>query len=308
MKIAIVGTGGVGGYFGGKLQQAGNEVIFIARGKHMEAIRENGLHVKSISGDFHIQPVNVTDKIASIPPVELVIIAVKAWQVKEVALELFQVLPEDATVLPLQNGVLATEELAGVLGPKRVVSGLCRILSMIEAPGIINHKGVDPVIIFGEYSNEVSTRVTLIKEVFDKAEINSKIAKDIQSELWKKYIAICVSGLLAVSRSTYGEVRTLKETRTMMYDLMYEIYLISKLEGVNIPPDFVDRAMEFIDTFPPGSTSSLTRDVWEGKPSEIEYQNGTVVKLSGKHNIDTPVNRFVYNCILPQERRARGLI
>ncbi len=306
MNIAIIGTGGVGGYFGGKLALAGNNVTFLARGRHLEALLSKGLFVKSILGDFHVSNVKATDNIAAIPPVDLVIIAVKAWQVKEVAHSLKPVIRDNTVVLPLQNGVLAADELLEVFGPKPVIGGLCRILSKIESPGVIHHQGVEPIIIFGELNNEKTDRVQKIKELFNTAGINSKIAIDIYAELWKKYIAICVSGLLAVTRSNYGIVRELPETRAMMHDLMFEIYMISKMKGIIIPPDFVERSMAFIDSFPPDSTSSLTRDVWEGKPSEIEYQNGTVVKMGEELGIDTPVNRFIYNCILPLERKARA--
>jgi 2-dehydropantoate 2-reductase len=308
MNIAIIGTGGVGGYFGGKLALAGNTVNFLARGKHLEAIQTKGLFVKSIQGDFHVSNIKASDKISDFSIPELIIIAVKAWQVKEIAQELKHIITDKTVIIPLQNGVLASEELTEILGPKPVLGGLCRIISKIEEAGVISHLGVEPTIIFGELNNEKTARVLKILEVIQAAGINSKIAPDIQAELWKKFIAICVSGFLAVTRSTYGVVREINETRNMMHDLMQEIFEVSQKMKVNIPADFVDRALEFIDSFPYDSTSSLTRDVWEGKPSEIEYQNGTVVKFGEKYHIDTPVNRFVYNCIIPLERKARGLI
>jgi 2-dehydropantoate 2-reductase len=141
--------------------------------------------------------------------------------------------------------------------------------------------------------------------LFDKSGINSKISNDINSDLWKKFISICASGLLAVTKTTYGELRELKETRQMMIDLLTEIYQLSQKIGIQIEHDFLDKTISFIDSFPYDSTGSLTRDVWEGKPSEIDYQNGTVVKLGQKFGIDTPINRFIYNCILPTELKAR---
>ena len=145
-----------------------------------------------------------------------------------------------------------------------------------------------------------------IRELLEQSGIKSRIADDIQAELWKKFINICASGLLAVTRSTYGEIRELKETRDLMTELFEEIYAISRIAGIHIEHDFIDKTIAFIDTFPYDSTSSLTRDVWEGKPSELEYQNGTVVRLGEKYGVKTPVNRFIYNCILPMERKARG--
>lgn len=307
MKIAVIGAGGVGGYFGGRLALAGFDVTFIARGEHLKAMQGNGLQVNSVSGDFHIQTVHATDDIRDVKDAGLIILGVKAWQVAETGRSLQGIIHPDATVLPLQNGILATEELMTVLEPGQVLSGLCRIISKIEAPGVIAHLGVDPVIIFGEPDNQTRERTRRILDLFEKAGIKAWIAKDIKAELWKKFINICVSGLLAITRTTYGELRELKETREMMISLLDEIYMLSQQMHIQIDQDFVPKTIGFIDSFPYNSTSSLTRDVLEGKPSEIEYQNGTVVKLAAKLGLGVPVNRFVYQCILPMEQKARNV-
>ncbi len=305
MRIAVVGTGGVGGYFGGKIAHAGYDVTFIARGEHLNAIRRNGLRIKSINGDFTVNQVNATDDLSCVGNTDLLILGVKAWQVTEVARDLRRFIKAGATILPLQNGVLAAEELSAELNPSQIIGGLCRIFSKIESPGIISHLGIDPAILFGELDNKGSDRLIRLKEVFDKAGIKSRIADNIQAELWKKFINICVSGLLAVTRSTYGEVREIKETRDLMIELFEEIYRLSQKMGITIEHEFVAKTVAFVDSFPYDATSSLTRDVWEGKPSEIEYQNGTVVRLGEQYGIKTPVNRFIYHCILPMEKRAR---
>lgn len=305
MKIAIIGTGGVGGYFGGKLAQSGHEVTFLARGEHLKAIQEKGLKIKSILGDFIINPARATDSINEIGKVDLVILGVKAWQVKDVAKELKTIINSNTIVIPLQNGVLAAEELSTEINTKNIIGGLCKIISKIESPGIINHFGVEPTIVIGELNGGTSKRISTINKIFNDSGINSKIAEDFSSELWKKFTAICVSGLLAISRSTYGVVRELKETRALMKAVLSEIYAVSQKAGVNLEHNIVEKTMSFIDTYPYDSTSSLTRDVWEGKPSEIEYQNGTVVKLGKKYEVETPVNEFIYSCILPMELKAR---
>ena len=305
MKIAIIGSGGVGGYFGGKLANAGNDVTFLARGEHLKAIRANGLIVKSILGDFKVDAVKATDDIQEIGYVDIIILGVKAWQIKEIAPDLQSIVNENTTILPLQNGILAAEELKEQINKKNIVGGLCRIISKIESPGIINHFGVMPSIILGEFNHVKTERILKIKALFDKAGINSTISADINADLWKKFISICVSGLLAVSGTTYGELRELKETRQLMVELLNEIYRLSQKVGIQIEPDFVEKTISFTDSLPYDSTSSLTRDVWEGKPSEIEYQNGTVVRLGEKYGVDTPVNRFIYSCILPMELKAR---
>ncbi|MBC5993219.1 ketopantoate reductase family protein [Pontibacter cellulosilyticus] len=305
MKIAIIGTGGVGGYFGAKLAKAGHEVIFLARGKHLQAMQTDGLTVKSIKDDFKIEKVTATDSIKSIGPVDLVMVCVKAWQVKEAALELATIVTPDTLILPLQNGVLAAQELGEHLPARNVLGGLCRIISKIEAPGVINHFGVEPTIIFGELDNQLSARTQQLQQVFEQADIQAKVATDIQAELWKKFIGICVSGLLAITRSTYGQVLDLPQTRQLLVELLTEVYTLSQRIGINIETDFVARTILNFEALPPESTASLTRDVWEGKPSEIEYQNGTVVKLAEQYNVPVPVNRFIYHCILPMEKKAR---
>lgn len=306
MKIAIIGTGGVGGYFGGKLAQAGFEVSFLARGKHLETLQKQGLTVKSISGDFHLPAVKASDDIQQLGKVDLVLLGLKAWQVKDLAKDLKSILHKNSVILPLQNGVLAFEELAQFIPKEQILGGLCRIISKIEAPGVIHHLGVTPTIVFGEMGTATSPRVEQIKTIFDQAGIKSKISTDIQADLWKKFIAICVSGLLAVSNTTYGELRELPETRQMMLDLLDEIHQLSQAIGIQIEANFLEKTVAFIDSFPYESTSSLTRDVWAGKPSEIEYQNGTVVRLGKQYGVPTPINQFVYHCILPMEIKARS--
>lgn len=305
MNTAIIGTGGVGGYFGGKMAHAGLDVTFLARGNHAEAIRNNGLRVKSFLGDFHVKQAKVAENFAQLGQPDLVLVAVKAWQIKEIRDELSKVLHPESIVIPLQNGILAVEELAEAIDKKRIVSGLCRIISKIEAPGVIDHFGVHPIIIFGEQDKSDSNRLKHIKTLFDQAGFDNKISMDMDAELWKKFIAICLSGLLAVTNTTYGEMREIPETRQMMVDILQEIYQLSQAMNINIKADIVDKTVAFIDSFPYNTTSSLTRDVWEKKPSELEYQNGTVVKLGKKYGVPTPVNRFVYSCIIPGEIKAR---
>jgi 2-dehydropantoate 2-reductase len=308
MKIAIIGAGGVGGYFGGKLARAGNDVTFLARGEHLKAIQQNGLTIRSIQGDFKIETVQATDRIDKIGMADIVILGVKAWQVRDISKELSALIKRETIILPLQNGVLTAQELNETIPQKNIMGGLCRIICKIDTPGVINHFGLDPSITFGELNYSGTERIEMIKYVFDKAEINSHISNDITVDLWKKFIGICVGGLLAVTKTTYGELRELKETRQLMAELLTEIYELSQQLWIRIDSDFVSKMISVIDSYPYESTSSLTRDVWDGKPSEIEYQNGTVVKLGEKFGVDTPVNRFVYNSILPSEMKARKKI
>lgn len=305
MKIAIIGAGGVGGYFGAKMAYAGYDVTFIARGRNLKAMQENGLKVKSILGDFELSQVKATDNISELVKPDLVIAAVKAWQVKGIASQLKAVVGENTTILPLENGIMASEEISELLGENNVIAGLCRIISKIESPGVINHFGVKPTIVFGELDNSITPRINQIKEAFDKSGIYSVVAHDIQAELWKKFISICTSGLMAITRSPYGVLREMEGTRRLMRDVLTEIYNLAVKAGINLESCIVEKAVGFIDTMPYESTASLARDVWAGKPSEIEYQNGTVVRLGEKYQVETPVNSFIYNCILPMEVAAR---
>lgn len=306
MKFAVVGTGGVGGYFGGKLAAAGYDVTFIARGNHLKAIKENGLSIKSIYGDFLVKPAKATNSLGEIGKVDVIFVCLKAWQVAPAAFDILPMIGENTVVIPLQNGVMATDELRDVLGKEHVIRGLCRIFSKIEDYGVINHFGIDPTVIFGEDDNALSERVVAIKEAFEKAGVTAVIPKDIEAEAWKKFLFICSSGLLAVTRSPYGAVREIPQTRQMLRDLFAEIYQVAIARGVHLNPDIVDKTMSMVDTFDYSTTSSLTRDVMEGRPSEVEYQNGTVVKLGEQLGIPTPINRFIYECILPMEIEARN--
>lgn len=305
MKIAIIGTGGVGGYFGGRLAKAGNDVTFLARGKHLEAMMSHGLIVQSIKENFTIQPVQATDSITAIGKVDLVLLCVKSWLVKDMAKDLLPLLKENTMVLPLQNGVMAAEELQSVIPAHHVLGGLCRIISKIEAPGVIRHFGVDPTVVFAELNNEKSERVVKLQKVFEQAGFNASISHDIQADIWKKFIQICISGLLGVTRVPYGGIREVKETREMMIALFQEVYDLSQKLGINIAFDFVEKTVGVIDSFDYNASASLARDIWEGRPSELEYQNGTVVRLAEKYGLEVPVNKFIYSALLPQERKAR---
>lgn len=306
MKIAVVGAGGVGGYFGGKIAASGFDVTFVARGEHLKAMREKGLKVYSILGDFDVPRARATDDPGSIGKVDLVILGVKAWQVQEAAPRMKALVGDQTTILPLQNGIMAAEELGGVFPAKNVVGGLCRIISRIESPGVIRHSGLEPFIAFGELDRRKTERTAAMKEVFVAAGIAACVAEDIHAELWGKLMAICVSGLLAVTRSPYGRVREIPETRALMCELLGEIQAVASKAGQVLDPDIVEKTIALIDSYPHDSNSSLTRDVMEGRPSEIEYQNGTVVRWGRRYGVDVPVNRFIYHCILPMESEARA--
>ncbi len=306
MRIAVFGTGGVGGYFGGRLAQAGNDVTFIARGAHLEAIRRDGLKVESIAGNFAVIPARATGDPSDIGAVELVIVGVKAPQVPAAAEAMRPLVGPATTVLPLQNGVEAADQLAAVLGRDRVVGGLCKLIAMIAAPGRIRHLGMPPKIVFGELDNSASGRIAGLKALFDGCDgLEAQIAADIHAALWEKFLFIAAfSGVGAVTRVPAGILRTVPETRQMVVEAMEEIFSLSRARGVRLADDTVARSMAAVDALPPEGTASMQRDIMAGKPSELSAQNGAVVRLARETGISVPINDFLYRALIAQERQA----
>ena len=306
MKIAVYGTGGVGGYFGGQLALAGEDVIFIARGKHLQAIRESGLYVASTKGDFHIRHAPAFETPSEAGPVDLVLIAVKAWQVPEIATSLHPMLKPETFVVPLENGVEAADQLTAVIGKERVVGGFCKIISYIEGPGRIKHAGAEPFVAFGELDNSKSDRTQKLLDAFQKSGVASKIPDDIQAAIWEKFLFIAsMSGMGAVTRAPIGVIRTISETRAMLEDAMREIFNVAVAKGIRLQETVIAKTMGFVDQLPAVGTASMQRDITEGKPSELESQNGAVVRFGKQVGVPTPVHAFLYNCLLPSEIRAR---
>lgn len=231
MRIAIVGVGGVGGYFGGRLAQAGHDVFFIARGDHLAAMRSHGLRVQSIAGDFWLPDVKATDQPAEVGPVDLVIVGVKGWQVREAAYAMQPLIGPETAVLPLLNGVDAPTELAEVLGAEHVLAGLCRIIAYRAAPGVIVHAGVNPPSIdFGELDNRHTPRLARIQAALEGAGIRAFIPENIHVALWQKFMLICAwSGFGAATRAPIGVWRSLPETRPLVERCLQEVVDVAAL-------------------------------------------------------------------------------
>lgn len=306
MNIIVIGAGGVGGYFGGKLAKAGFNVTFIVRGKHLEAIKKNGLQVKSINGDFTVHP-KVTDAISAIKNPDLVILGIKSWQIIEVAKQLKPVINKNTMVLPLQNGADNADKLLSILEKENVLAGLCKIVSKVEAPGIINHFAYDPEIVFAEYDNTKTDRIKSIKTIFDKAGFNNTIPDNIHLDIWKKFLFIAtVSGIGALTRVVFGDFRKDDNVRQMLYDTANEIVAVANAKNVLLNNSHIEMIMNVIDNLDYKTTASMQRDVMQGRPSELENFNGYIVKQGELLNVSTPVNKFVYQCLLPQEKQARS--
>jgi 2-dehydropantoate 2-reductase len=307
MNIVVIGAGGVGGYFGGKLAQAGFNVTFVVRGKTLEAIKTNGLQVKSITGDFVVHP-KVTDTISEIKNPDVIILGVKSWQVDAIVIQLKPVITKHTIILPLQNGADNADRLRSILPKENVLAGLCKIVSKIEDPGVINHFVFEPEIVFGEYDNTMSERVKALKEVFDKAGFNNKISENIHLDIWKKFLFIAtISGIGAITRSVFGVIREDEDLRQIVYQTANEIVAVANAKGIALTNGDIEMTLKVIDNLDYNTTASMQRDIMEGRPSELENFNGYIVKTGKELHITTPTNAFIYHCLLPIEKKARGL-
>ena len=307
MRVGIFGSGGIGGYFGGRLAQAGTQVSFIARGAHLEALRRDGLRVESVRGDFHLDPVHATDDPAEVGEVDVVVLGVKTWQIPEAGEAIRPMLGPHTAVLTLQNGVEAPARLGEVVGRERVIPGLARIFSDVRAPGRIRHIGGPASLTFAEEGNAPSERVERLRQALRAADVTVEVPADIQVALWEKFLFVVpMGGLGALSRAPIGILRSLPETRRLLEEAMHEIAAVAAARDIALPGDAVARAMAFVDAQPEAGTSSLQRDIAAGRPSELEAWTGSVVRLGAEAGVATPLNRLLYHTLLPLERRARG--
>jgi 2-dehydropantoate 2-reductase len=309
MRFAIFGSGGVGGFFGGKLAQAGLDVTFIARGKHLVAVKENGLRVESIMGDFVIQPAIATDDPRQVGVVDVILVAVKAWDMSAAAEAMKPMVSEETVIIPLENGVDAPDQLSSALGREHVLGGLCRISVFVSEPGIIRHVGVPPYIAFGELDNHKTKRVESLKAIFSNLEgISVEAPEDKDKALWEKFVFIAaVSGVGAVTRQPIGRFRVVPETRAMLVSALQEVVAVGRARGVALDENTADGILTtIIDNAPEGTIASMQKDIMEGSRSELGAQNGAVVRMGKELGIPTPVNAFIYASLLPMELEALG--
>jgi 2-dehydropantoate 2-reductase len=307
VKVAIVGAGGVGGYFGGRLAQAGEDVVFIARGEHLRAITSKGLRVDSINGDFRIDPAKATDDPATVGEVDYILVAVKSWQLPDAIETMRPMVGEKTSIVPLQNGVEAPDQLSRVFGAVRVLGGLCSLISMLASHGHIRHVGADPTITFGELDLRRSERGERLRNAFSRTEgVQVTVPEDIHVAMWNKFLLIAPwGGVGALTRAPIGVTRSLPETRSLLERAMDEIYSLARARKVALERETIDRAMAFLDDLPYEGTASMQRDILAGRPSELDAQNGAVVRLGKEAGVATPVNGMIHSSLLPLEMRAR---
>ena len=299
MKIAVMGSGGVGGFYGGRLANAGYNVSFIARGSHLAAMREHGLLIENEpQGNIHLPRVSVTDQPSTIGVVDLVLVAVKLWDTEDAARAIAPLVGPTTAVLSLQNGVIKDDILRQAFGEAAVIGGVTYLATNISRPGVITQTGTMQRLLFGEYDGRRSTRAEQLLEALLRAGVQAEIADDIRRTLWEKYVFLVgLSGTTATMRSTIGPVRDHPRTRAFLADVMKETVAVGRAHGVNLPADYAAQRLTFIDTLPAGMTSSMHHDLERGNRLEVAWLSGGVVQLGEAAGVATPVNRAVWDIL-----------
>lgn len=299
MKIAMMGSGGVGGFFGGRLAKAGYDVTFIARGAHLAAMREKGLTIENEpQGDIHVAKVNATDDPAKVGPVDLVILSVKLWDTESAARAIAPMLGPRTGVVSLQNGVIKDDILRGVLGEERVMGGVGYVATHISRPGVIHQVGTMQRIIVGEYDGRESERARFLHEALLDAGVTAELSRDIRRAIWEKYVfLVALSGTTTTMRKTLGPIRSNAQTRAFLLDVMREVVAVGRGLGVSLDPDYAEQRLKFADTLPADMTSSMHHDLERGNRLEVEWLSGGVVKLGAKAGIAAPANRAIWDIL-----------
>lgn len=293
---------------GARLAEAGEDVVLIARGEHLRAIRERGLRLESIAGDAVIHSARAAEDPSEVGPVDAVIVATKTWQLPDAAAAMGPLVGSGTVVVPVLNGVEAADVVARAVGRDHVVGGLCGMISFIAGPGLVRHTGADPWIAFGEFDGSITDRVRRLEEALGRCRaLRVEVTDQIQVALWEKFMFITATGGIgAATRSPMGAFRSVPRTRAMLEAAMGEVVAVGRAHGVNLPDDAVARRLSFVDALEPHGTSSMQRDIAAGRRSELDEWNGAVVRLGTEAGVATPVHSFLYATLLVQELRARG--
>ncbi len=296
MKIAIYGSGGVGGFFGARLANAGNEVHFIARGAHLAAMRKNGLKVESGAGNLHVPKPNLHEDPAEIGPVDVVMYAVKLGDVESAAHKLKPLLHERTLVIPFQNGVESPEILARVIGKKHVLPGVAYIATGISAPGVVTHTGTMQRL-------QVGAGAVAFVAAAKAAGINIEQAEDIDRARWEKFVFLVgLSGVTTLTRKPVGVCRADPEIRATFQAAMTETWTLGRRRGVRLADDFIADRMKFVDGLHADMKTSMQHDLEAGKPIEAPWLCGAVARMSEESGLDAPVNRTIYAALKPYLR------
>lgn len=306
MKIAVMGTGGVGGYYGALLAQKKHDVSFIARGAHLQAIRKNGLQIKSAFGDFAIKPAKATDQPAQVGPVDLLLFCTKTYDMEAAAKQAIPMVGAETTVLPLQNGLDAHERIGGIVGMQHMLAGATGISSAVEAPGIISQVSNFRWIVIGELDGKRTRRVEAVYEAFKETGADIQISEHILAELWRKLLRVSVYAAFgSVTRLPVGEYRSVPEMRPLMQGLLQEIADLAAADGQPLEADAVEKTLAGVDRAEPHIKSSMQLDFETGHRTELDSIVGVLCRKGRALGVATPVADTVYGVLVPIDAKAR---
>jgi len=296
MKFTMFGSGGVGGYYGARLAQAGEDVVFIARGAHARAMREKGLTIRSELGDAVIKPVSVKEDPAQAGIADVIVVAVKLWDSESAAQAIKPMVGPRTTVVSLQNGVDKDEVLARAVGREHVIGGVTHIGAVVAEPGVIAHTGKLQRVTLGELPRgKPSPRVEAIVSALQRAKVEAIASDDLARVTWEKFVFLTsLSGLTALTRKPVGPVREHPATRAMLLDALREAAAVARAEGVPLAEDLPDKQLQMIDGLAPSMTSSMAQDLARQRPLELEWLSGAVVRRGEAKRVPTPVHRAIY--------------
>jgi 2-dehydropantoate 2-reductase len=298
MRIAVMGTGGVGGYFGARLAQGGHDVAFVARGRHLEALRAHGLRGQSPLGDVHLPEIKVSDDPGQLGQADLVLFGVKLWDT-EASAELIKPMLTDRTgVVSFQNGVVKDDILRRVLGPAHVIGGVCYIAATIAAPGVIRHASTLQKLVFGEYDGSKSERVRQFRDACEESGIDAEVSDDIERAVWEKFVFLVgLSGTTSTVRTPIGPIRTDPRARAFLRDVLDEVVQVARAQGVQLPADYATDRLAFTDSVSADMTSSMHHDLERGNRLEVAWLSGDVVDRGGALGVPTPCNRAIMDIL-----------
>jgi 2-dehydropantoate 2-reductase len=300
MRVAVIGTGGIGGPYGASLAKAGADVTFVARGAHLAAMRENGLRIEGDRGEIHIRPAQATDDIASIGTVDVILFCVKLWDVEPAAEQLRAIIGPQTAVIPLQNGIDAAERLIRILGSEAVMGGMAFVTGTIVAPGVIRQTGAYQRMTFGELDGRISERSQQLRDLCDAAGFEGVLSPDIMVPVWEKFILVVpLSGLNALTRLPLGRWRDDPDLLDLYETALRETVAVGLAEGIRLPSDSVDKTLAIMCSMPPHHTTAMGTDLLRGNRLELPWFAGKVVELGRRHGISTPVNGFIYAALKP---------
>ena len=302
MKITVMGTGGVGGYFGARLANAGHDVAFIARGSHLKALKDNGLTIYSELGNLTINPIKVGDNPAEFGEADIILFCVKAYDTQSAANLIKPIMSANTGVIPFLNGIGHIEILKETLGENSVLGGVANISALIEKPGVIRHFSTMQILRVGELDGTPSTRVKQFREACGDAAIDCPVPENIERELWQKIVMICtLAGANCITRLPLGACRTNPQTRELMVNLATEAVAVAKSLNISLPKNQVDLTMELLDALPRTMKASILAALERGEKLEASALNGAIERLGRETQIDTPSHRAVYAALSPHE-------